>query len=471
MAKVKLNMTEGKILPLLWRFALPVMATSVIHQLFNTADSIVVGRWGGETALAREIALSAVGSSTHLCSLIIAIFAGLAVGAGVSVSHAVGAKEYDKISRIVHTAVTTAMLAGTVLAFLGFIFARPLLQLMSTPDTVLDQAVLYVRAYFCGVPALLIYNYCASILQATGDSTRPLIFLSIAGVVNVLLNLVMVMGFNQGALGVGVATAASHWMSCIMVLIYMAKGNDLFRFSFRRLALHGSILKKILAMGVPAGIQASMFEIGNVVMQSALNSFNNTVYVSGSSIGSNIGAYTQLIVAAFVSAAYVFVGQNTGAKNMERIRKCVRQSSFLVVALAVALNTVLNLCSAPLLAIYAPNNPAVVEFARTKLAINSSFYFLEHLLSLYASSMRGMGRSTAPMLISVGGICGVRLLWIYTVFAAIRNPLTIFFAYPVSWGLTFIAQFALYHSTRKKLERAWRLEKDEKESLAVEANA
>ena len=148
MAKVKLNMTEGKILPLLWRFALPVMATSVIHQLFNTADSIVVGRWGGETALAREIALSAVGSSTHLCSLIIAIFTGLAVGAGVSVSHAVGAKEYDKISRIVHTAVTTAMLAGTVLAFLGFIFARPLLQLMSTPDTVLDQAVLYVRAYY-----------------------------------------------------------------------------------------------------------------------------------------------------------------------------------------------------------------------------------------------------------------------------------------------------------------------------------
>lgn len=458
MAKVKMDMTQGKILPLLWRYALPVMATSVIHQLFNTADSIVVGRWGGETAAAREIALSAVGSSTHLCSLLIAVFTGLAVGAGVSVSHAVGAKEYGKIKRVVHTAVTTAMLAGILMAVLGFLFARPLLQLMSTPDAVLDQAVLYMRAYFCGVPALLIYNYCASILNATGDSARPLVFLSVAGAANVLLNLLMVVVFQQGALGVGVATAVSQWISCVMVLIYMARKNELFSFSFKHLGLHMPTLKKMLAMGIPAGIQASMFEIGNVVMQSALNSFNNTVYVSGSSIASNAGTYTQLICAAFVSAAYVFVGQNTGAKNMERIRRCVRQSALLVTGLAIAMNTVLNLCSTPILYLFAPNNTAVVEFARTKLLINSSFYFLEHLQSLYASSMRGMGRSTAPMLISVGGICGVRILWINTVFVWIRHPLTIFFAYAASWGITFIAQFILYQITRRKIEKGWQKE-------------
>ena len=217
-------------------------------------------------------------------------------------------------------------------------------------------------------------------------------------------------------------------------------------------------LKKMLAMGIPAGIQASMFEIGNVVMQSALNSFNNTVYVSGSSIASNAGTYTQLICAAFVSAAYVFVGQNTGAKNMERIRRCVRQSALLVTGLAIAMNTVLNLCSTPILYLFAPNNTAVVEFARIKLLINSSFYFLEHLQSLYASSMRGMGRSTAPMLLSVGGICGVRILWINTVFVWIRNPLTIFFAYAASWGITFIAQFILYQITRRKIEKGWQKE-------------
>ena len=460
MARVKIDMTEGKILPLLTRFALPTMATSVINQLFNTADTIVVGRWGGETPEAREIALSAVSACGPLVSMIITFFVGLAVGSGIMVSHAVGAKEEHTIKRTVHTSVTLATLCGVLLGILGFVFARPLLVLMETPDAVLDQAVLYMRAYFIGIPAQLIYSYCSSMLQATGDSTRPLIFLSTSGVINVLLNLVMVLGFGQGALGVGIATAAAHWTSCIMVLGYMLKTSGYLKLQPRELTLEASTLKEVLRLGVPAGVQNSMFAIGNLVMQVALNSFNSSVYVSGSSIASNVGSYTQLIVGGYCTAAYVFIGQNTGAKNMARIRECMKKSTITISTMAIALNAILNLVSLPILTIFAPSNPEVVEFARIKLIVNSSFYIMGHLEGLYGSAIRALGKSTLPMIVSVAGICGVRILWINTMFVWFRHPLTIFFAYGASWTITFIAQAILYRRVQKQMGEKWEAEKN-----------
>ena len=471
MAKVKIDMTEGKILPLLTRFALPTMATSVINQLFNTADTIVVGRWGGATPEAREIALSAVSACGPLVSMIITFFVGLSVGSGIMVSHAVGAREDCKIKKTVHTSVTLATLFGILLGVLGFVFARPLLVLMETPDMVIDQAVLYMRAYFVGIPAQLIYSYCAAMLQATGDSTRPLIFLSTAGVVNVLFNLVMVLGFGQGALGVGIATAASQWVSCTMILVYMLKTNGLLKLQPRQLTLEVATLKEVLRLGVPAGIQNSMFAIGNLVMQVALNSFNSSVYVSGSSIASNVGAYTQLIVGGYCTAAYVFIGQNTGAKNMPRIRECMKTSTIAISTLAIVLNGILNLVSLPLLTLYAPGNPEVVEFARIKLVVNSTFYIMGHLEGLYASAIRALGKSTLPMIVSVAGICGVRVLWINTVFVWIRHPLTIFFAYGASWTITFIVQAILYRRVQKKIGAAWEAERETLSAAEfVEAN-
>lgn len=460
MAKVKIDMTEGKILPLLTRFALPTMATSVINQLFNTADTIVVGRWGGETPEAREIALSAVSACGPLVSMIITFFVGLAVGSGIMVSHAVGAKEEHTIKRTVHTSVTLATLCGVLLGILGFVFARPLLVLMETPDAVLDQAVLYMRAYFIGIPAQLIYSYCSAMLQATGDSTRPLIFLSTSGVINVLLNLVMVLGFGQGALGVGIATAAAQWTSCIMILVYMLKTTGYLKLQPRELTLEASTLKEVLRLGVPAGVQNSMFAIGNLVMQVALNSFNSSVYVSGSSIASNVGAYTQLIVGGYCTAAYVFIGQNTGAKNMARIRECMKTSTITISTMAIALNALLNLVSLPILTIFAPSNPEVVEFARIKLVVNSSFYIMGHLEGLYGSAIRALGKSTLPMIVSVAGICGVRILWINTMFVWFRHPLTIFFAYGASWTITFIAQAIIYRRVQKKMGEEWEAEKN-----------
>lgn len=461
MAKVKMDMTEGKILPLLTRFALPTMATSIINQLFNTADTIVVGRWGGATPEAREIALSAVSACGPLVSMIITFFIGLSIGSGVMVSHAVGAKEEHSIKKTVHTSVTLATLFGILLGVLGFVFARLLLILMETPDTVLDQAELYMRAYFLGIPAQMIYSYCAAMLQATGDSTRPLIFLSTSGVVNVILNLIMVLVFHQGALGVGIATAVSQWISCLMILIYMLRTSGLLKLRLRELTLDPSTLKEILRLGVPAGVQNSMFAIGNLVMQVALNSFNNSVYVSGSSIASNVGAYTQLICGGFCTAAYVFVGQNTGAKNIARIRECMKTSTITIAVLAIGLNSILNLVSLPLLTLFAPDNSNVVNFARIKLVVNSSFYVMGHLEGIYGSAIRAMGKSTLPMIVSVVGICGVRVLWINTVFVWIRHPLTIFFAYGASWTITFIVQAILYRRLQKKVGEQWEREKND----------
>lgn len=459
MAKIKIDMTEGKILPLLIRFALPTMATSVINQLFNTADTVVVGRWGGSTPEACEIALSAVSSCGPLVSMIITFFLGLSVGSGIMVSHAVGAKDEHTVKKTVHTSVTLATLFGILLGVLGFLFARPLLVLMETPDAIIDQAVLYMRAYFVGIPAQLIYSYCSAMLQATGDSTRPLVFLSTAGVINVILNLVIVLGFGQGALGVGIATAAAQWVSCIMILVYMQKTSGLLKLQLRRLTLESEPLKQVLRLGVPAGIQNSMFAIGNLVMQVALNSFNSSVYVSGSSIASNVGSYTQLICSGFCTAAYVFIGQNTGAKNMARIRECMKTSTVAISTLAIVLNGLLNIVSLPLLTLFAPNNPEVVEFARIKLVVNSSFYVMCHLESLYGSAIRALGKSTLPMIVSVAGICGVRVLWINTVFVWIRHPLTIFFAYGASWTITFIVQAILYRHLQKKLGAEWEASK------------
>ncbi len=458
MTKVKADMTRGAILPALIRFTLPIILTSLIHQLFNTADTVVVGRWGGETALEREIAISAVGASASVISFLITFFMGLSVGAAVVVSHDVGARHFEKIEKTVHTAVATAALCGVFLAAVGILFARPLLVLLDTPDAVIEPAVLYMRAYFCGIPAQLVYNYCAGMLRSTGDSTRPLIFLSASGVVNVLLNLVMVLGFRQGALGVGVATAASQWVCCILVLGYMMKNDGLCRFEWKRLRIDPAVLKHILAIGIPSGIQQSMFSIGTVVMQSALNSFNNTVYVSGSSIATSVGVYPQLICGSFGQATQVFVGQNTGAKNAERIRRGVRVSVLMAVISSLAINAVMNLVSEPLISIFAPGNGEVIAFARLKLLVNSSFYFLAHWGDLYAVSLRGMGKSTLPMIVSVAGICGVRILWIYTVFAVFRHPIVIFAAYGVSWLVTCVAQVILYGHTIKKTSREWAAE-------------
>ena len=316
------QLTEGALLPQIFRFALPLMATSVLQLLFNTADTIVVGRWGGDTQLACETALAAVGSCGHLITLLVNLFMGMSLGTGVCVAQAAGAKRYDNLERIVHTSVPLGFGCGVVLMVLGMFFAEPLLLLMGTEPQVLDQAAPYMRAYFCGMPASLLYNYCAAALRSTGDTTRPMFFLTAAGIVNVVLNLIMVLVFRLGAVGVGIATAASNWASAICILCYMLRTDGVCRLNVKKLRLRKAELLAILRIGIPASIQNVMFNFSNVLIQSSVNSLGQ-VAVAGNAAAANLNSYVYAVQATLYQAAMTFTGQNLGARKYDRIKKCV----------------------------------------------------------------------------------------------------------------------------------------------------
>ncbi|MBQ7386544.1 MAG: MATE family efflux transporter, partial [Clostridia bacterium] len=365
------NLTEGKILPQILTFSLPIIATLLLQQLFNTADTLVVGRWGGDTVEEREIALSAVAACGALINLLVGLFAGMASGAGILASHAVGAKNYDRLKNIIHTSIIAASISGIFIGAVGIIFARPLLTLMSTPTDVIDQSVLYMTAVFCGVPAQIIFNYCAAILRSSGNNTQPLVFLSISGALNVALNIVMVVGFHTGALGVGVATAVANYAACIAIIIYMARTEGICKFSFRKLRIDFATLKQIFSYGIPIGIQSSMFSIGNVVVQSAFNSLNSTVFMSGSSICDNVAVYIVLVANGIIQSTQIFVGQNMGAKRIDRINSGVKHGLLLITLTTVVFGVIANLLAEPIFSLFAPNNTQVIEFAKTKLLIIS----------------------------------------------------------------------------------------------------
>ena len=298
------DLLSGALLPRILWFAIPLIATGILQLLFNTADTIVVGRWGGSTPEEREIALAAVGSCGSLIAVMINFFNGLSVGTGVCTAQSIGAKHHDEIEKVVHTSVLTALAMGTPVAVIGICFARPLLGLMGTDASVLDQATHYMQAYFVGAPAHMLYNYCAAILRSKGDTTRPLMFLTVAGISNVALNLVMVLGFGLGAVGVGIATAASHWISCIMIVIHMMRLDDACRLNPKKLKIHGATLLKILLIGIPAGLQGTAFSFSNVIIQSSVNSFGKAT-VAANAAAANISDYTYIAQNSFYPALYL----------------------------------------------------------------------------------------------------------------------------------------------------------------------
>ena len=321
--KAHKDLTEGNILRQIILFALPLIATSVLQLLFNTADTIVVGRWGGETEAEREIALAAVGSCGAVINLVVNIFLGLSVGAGVCVAHGIGAKDFYTVEKTVHTAVYTALIGGVLTTAFGLIFTPQLLGLIGVEKSILPEAILYMRAYFCGMPAALLYNYCAAMLRASGDTTRPLGFLSIAGVANVILNLIMVLVFKTGALGVGVATAVSNWISCTLIILFMLKTEGPCHLDVKKVTIHKDPLKKILTIGLPAGIQSSLFSISNVIIQSALQSFQSATVVAGHTAAANLQGYIYTTMNSTAQSSMNFTGQHVGAKKFKRLKTVV----------------------------------------------------------------------------------------------------------------------------------------------------
>lgn len=450
--------TEGAILPQLARFVLPLILTGVLQLLFNTADIIVVGRWGGSTPEECETALAAVGSCGALITLLINLFIGLSVGAGVTVANDMGAKKYDEVSRTVHTSVMTALLCGAGATAVGMIFARPLLALMGTEAVVMEQAVPYMRAYFCGAIANILYNYCAAMLRSTGDTMRPLIFLSAAGVLNVLLNLAMVMVFHLGAIGVGIATAASQWLSCLLIIGFMLRTDGPYRLELSKLRIHKDKLKRIVAIGIPAGIQGMLFSVSNVLIQSSVNSLGKVV-VAGNAAAANVEGYLYTVQNAFYQAMITFVGQNVGARNYKRVRQCVLRCALSVAVVGLVLGNLVRPFGEILLGLYAPENPAAVAAGMKRVNLTFSVYFLLGLMETGSGLLRGLGKSVTSTVVSLIGSCAFRILWVYTAFAAMPTIEVLYLSYPISWAVTGAVHYTLGLSgLQRRIKREKRAE-------------
>lgn len=434
------DLTEGNIFRQIILFALPLIATSVLQLLFNTADTIVVGRWGGDTEAEREIALAAVGSCGAIIHLVVNVFLGLSVGAGVCVAHGIGAKEFDNVEKTLHTAVFTALIGGVVVTAIGVIFAPQLLGLIGIEPSILPEAILYMRAYFCGMPAALLYNYCAAMLRASGDTARPLGFLTIAGIANVLFNLVMVLVFHTGALGVGVATAVSNWVSCVLIVLFMLKTEGPCHLEIKKIAIHKEPLKKILKIGLPAGIQSSLFSISNVIIQSALQSFQSATVIAGHTAASNIQGYVYTVMNSTAQSSMNFTGQHVGAREWKRLKTVVLWHYGLVFAFGITIGWTMYLFGRPLLNIFTPGNAGAIEVGMINLAMIGLTYFMCGGLDVGSYTMRGFGKSLAPTIISLTGACALRIVWIYAVFYPFYpdNLTVLYLSYPITWLITSI---------------------------------
>jgi len=425
-----MDMTEGPLAAKVLFFALPIMLSSILQLVFNAADTIVVGRFAGNQALA------AVGSVGSLNNLIISLFIGLSVGANVLVARYTGSRDSRSVSDTVHTAVLLSLLSGIALAFIGIFLARPLLLLMGSPEDVIDLAVLYVRIIFIGMPVQMLYNFCAAILRAIGDTKRPLYFLTLAGVINVLLNLIFVIMFHMSVAGVALATVISQVVSAALVLHSLMIMEGPTHLSLRKLRLHPKYLKEIVRIGLPAGIQSSFFSLSNVVIQSSVNSFGSIV-IAGNSAAANVGNFVYQAMNTFHQAIICFAGQNIGARKPKRIITSIKVCMLWAVVFGLLLGVLSCVFGETLLALYS-SDPAVIKAGLERMYIVCAPYFLCGMMDVMTGALRGIGYSILPMVVSLLGACVFRILWVVTVFAAVPTMQCLMISYPVSWLMTFI---------------------------------
>ncbi|MBQ8654180.1 MAG: MATE family efflux transporter [Clostridia bacterium] len=430
------DMTSGPLLPQLFQFSLPLIASSLLQLLYNAADVAVVGQFSGAEALA------AVGSTGSLINLLVNLFIGLSLGGNVIIAHAHGAGDHQGIRKAVHTTISLALISGVAVMILGVLASRPLLHLMGSPDDVIDLASLYMTIYFLGMPANMLYNFGAGILRAVGDTRRPLLYLAVSGLVNVALNLLLVIVFRMGVAGVAIATVVSQIMSAAFVIIYLIRTEGFIHLDLRSLRIDRHYMLQILRVGLPAGIQSMLFNISNVLIQSSVNAQGSTV-MAGNAAGANIEGFVYVIMNAFAQAALTFSSANRGARQYARVRRVLLVSLGTVAVLGLAVGlTVLSL-GEKLLAIY-NTDPNVIQMGMVRMSIILPTYFICGLMDVTASQMRGVGYSILPMIVSLTGACLFRIIWIATVFAANPAMPILYISYPISWTLTFLAHLGCY---------------------------
>lgn len=374
---------------------------------------------------------------------------GLSVGANVLVARYYGGGKEKEISETVHTAILTAVAGGVILVVIGFFLSRPLLTLMGTPADVLDHAVLYMQIYFAGMPVMLVYNYGSSVLRAIGDTKRPLYYLMIAGVVNVILNLIFVICFHMDVAGVALATVLSQVISAGLIIRCLMKSDGSYKLELKKLRFNGDKFARMMQIGIPAGLQGSIFSISNVLIQSSVNSFGS-IAMAGNTAAANIEGFVYMAMNALHQTALSFTGQNMGAKNYKRIYKIMGICLGLVTVIGLVLGNGAYLLGNPLVGIYS-SDTEVIQYGVVRLMVICTTYFLCGLMDVMVGVLRGMGYAVMPMIVSLTGACGLRVLWVFTVFAANRSLLVLYLSYPVTWTVTFLAHMVCFMIVKRKL--------------------
>ena len=440
--KYEIDMCNGSIMDKLISFSLPLMLSSILQLMFNAVDIIVVGRFSGSQALA------AVGSTTALINIFTNLFIGISLGANVLAARYYAAGHNKEMSETVHTAITLALISGVVMAFVGLIFAKGALELMGTPEDVIRLSTLYMRIYFLGMPFFMLYNYGAAVLRAVGDTKRPLIFLIISGCANAVLNMTFVIIFRLGVAGVAIGTVISQMISCVLVLRCLYRSEGSYQLRFSKLSIKSAYLKPIFQVGIPAGIQSTVINFSNALLQSSVNSFGSTA-MAGYTAANNVLGFLYVSVNAITQACMSFTSQNYGVGKYKRMDRVLFDCLILTVGVAGVLGGGAYLFGAQIMRIYT-QDPKVIACGLEILAITTVPYFLCGIMDLFPGALRGMGYSAVPMILSVIGTVGTRIFWIFAAFPQHRSLYFLFISYPGSWAATIVMQVICFYFVRKR---------------------
>ena len=441
-----MDMVNGPLLPNIFRFAIPLMFSELLQIFFNSADTIIVGKFAGDTALA------AVGATGSLVFLLTSVFYGLSTGSNVLIARYLGTRNDERIRAAVHSSMIIAWCGGILLTLVGILFSKPLLGLMGTPEEFIDLSALYMKIYFAGVISLLTYNFGSAVLRSKGDTKRPLYFLIISGIINVVLNLITVILLKWSVVGVAVATVASETVSAVLVMWILINEEDATRLDLRHLKADLKSVGEIMRIGIPAGLSAAVFALSNVVVQSSINSFDSTDIVAGNAAGANIENYVYIGYTAFNQATLTFTSQNIGAGRTDRVREILIKTGLLVAGAAIVMSTIVYLAGPTVLKLYT-DKPSVIDVGMIRTGLVARFLVLNASLDTFVNSLRGMGYSSLPTILMIIGICGVRIAWIYTVFPVEGTLESIYMCFPVSWAATMLVEIILWFIAYRKVCR------------------
>lgn len=444
-SKKVVNMLEGPLLGPIFLFAMPLFITSVLQLAFNAVDIIVVGKFTGHHALA------AVGATGPVINLLVTMFMGISIGASVIMGQNVGARDFKNAQDTLHTAIGISILGGILVLFVGIFTAMPLLRLMQTPPEVIELAGEYLKIYYIGMPGFMVYNFGAALLRAIGDSRRPMYFLTISGIFNVICNLIFVVVFKMGVAGVAIATSISQYIAAALIVASLLKADGYMKLSFDKIRISKDKALGMMKIGLPAGFQGALFSISNILIQSGINSFGSVV-MAGNTAAGNLEGFVYMGMNAVYQTSLSFTSQNMGAKQYDRVKKifwtCVR----VVIVVGLVLGVGAWLLGDKLLRLYT-DEPEVIKYGVERLGVVSATYFICGIMDTMVGGLRGMGYSITPMIVSLTAVCILRMIWIATIFQSIHTPVVLYLSYPVSWTIAAIGHYVNYLYAMKKLDK------------------